>query len=154
PPAPNGTSTVTDRVGQSADRAGPASAAIASVNNATGSFRARYIFFSAGSIDAKPRAVRGGWQVRPAEALSKQITLVSSRPAALSCRQVSHEVSVCADFPTQAAALAEWEAARRDDHHQSRVLGPDQGHAEALLSRRPWYRRRRPARQRLRQSEL
>ena len=37
---------------------------------------------------------------------------------------------------------------------QSRILGQGSRHDEALLSRRPEHRRRRPARQRLRQSQL
>ena len=65
-----------------------------------------------------------------------------------------HEIRVRAVSAAQAAALAQRQAARRDDHDQSGILGRHQGHAEAVLSGRPRHRRRRPARQRLRQSEL
>src|SRR5438045_9181642 len=67
---------------------------------------------------------------------------------------IDYEVRVRAVSATQAAALAQRKAARRDDYNQSGILGHHQGHAEAVLSGWPRHCRRRPARHRLRQPEL
>ena len=69
-------------------------------------------------------------------------------------RNPLHEISLRADCPSQTVALAERQTACGHDHDQSGILGRDQGHAETVLSGRSRHRRRRSARQRLRQPEL
>src|SRR5262245_46266687 len=114
PPAPNGTITVTGRAGQSVARNGPVcNARVARARNAATTNLKAQVTSASKCLQRGSVAYFGSAGKMNDEAVIIATCIIQSPPT-----EVSHEIRLRAVSATQAASLAEREAARSHDHHQ------------------------------------